>query len=354
MSGETKILVTGGAGFIGSAVIREAISRGMAVVNVDALTYAACPENLSSVADAKCYAFARVDLRDRDALDAVFEKHRPDGVIHLAAESHVDRSIDGPADCIGTNIVGTFNLLEAARAYWIGAGRPQEFRFHHVSTDEVYGSLALGEGGQFTEQSAYDPSSPYSASKAASDHLVKAWHRTYGLPTLATNGSNTYGPYQFPEKLVPLTILNAIHDQPLTVYGDGANVRDWIHVTDHAAALLAVFENGWAGRSYNIGGENERSNIDIVRRLCAILDEERPRGDGRSYAEQIAFVADRPGHDARYAVDPARLRDEIGWQPSMPLSDGLRDTVRWYLDNAGWWKPLLGRSAVGRRLGAAE
>ena len=344
-----KILVTGGAGFIGSAVLRLAVSRGHEVVNVDALTYAACLANVVPVADSGRYAFEHVDIRDRAALDRVFAQHKPDAVMHLAAESHVDRSIDGPGAFIETNVNGTYHMLEAARAYWTAAGRPEGFRFHHISTDEVFGSL--GETGKFTEDTPYDPRSPYSASKAASDHLVRAWRETYGLPTVLTNCSNNYGPYHFPEKLVPVVILKAISGQPIPVYGDGGNVRDWLYVEDHADALLLVLEKGAVGRSYNIGGENEARNIDLVRTICATLDELRPAA--RPYAEQISFVTDRPGHDRRYAIDPTRIRTELGWRPSVTVEEGLRRTVRWYLENEAWWRPLLERDGVGERLGVA-
>ena len=341
-----KLLVTGGAGFIGSAVVRLAVSRGHQVVNLDALTYAACLDNVASVAGSNLYAFEQADIRDRAALDRVFAVHRPDAVMHLAAESHVDRSIDGPADFIQTNITGTFNMLEAARAYW-ARFRPAGFRFHHISTDEVFGSL--GATGQFTEDSPYDPRSPYSASKAASDHLVRAWAETYGLPVVMTNCSNNYGPFHFPEKLIPVVILNALAGHPIPVYGRGANVRDWLYVEDHADALLCVLEKGALGRSYNIGGENEARNIDLVGKICALLDEMRP--SGAPHARLISFVTDRPGHDARYAIDPTRMREELGWRPSVTLDEGLRRTVRWYLDNEAWWRPLQARAGVGQRLG---
>jgi len=343
-----KLLVTGGAGFIGSAVVRLAVARGQSVVNLDALTYAACLENVASVADSPLYAFEHVDIRDRAALDAVFARHQPDAVMHLAAESHVDRSIDAPGDFIETNITGTYNMLEAARAYWQAQGRPDGFRFHHISTDEVFGSL--GPTGQFTEDTPYDPRSPYSASKAASDHLVRAWHETYGLPVVLTNCSNNYGPFHFPEKLIPVTILNALAGKPLPIYGDGSNVRDWLYVEDHADALLLVVDQGQVGRGYNIGGENERSNLELVKTLCAILDAKHPRATG-SYADLITFVTDRPGHDARYAIDPARISAELGWRPSVTVEEGLEKTVQWYLDNENWWRPLQDRHGVGQRLG---
>ena len=345
-----KLLVTGGAGFIGSAVIRQAMDRGFEVVNVDALTYAACLDNLASVAHKPGYAFEHMDIRDRAALDRVFSKHQPDGVMHLAAESHVDRSIDGPADFIETNVLGTFQLLEAARSFWSSTGKPEHFRFHHISTDEVFGSLPNDPSVQFTESTPYDPRSPYSASKAASDHLVRAWHETYGLPVVLTNCSNNYGPYHFPEKLIPVVILKALAGEPIPVYGKGDNIRDWLYVEDHADALLLVLQKGQIGESYNIGGENERRNIDLVRMLCAILDEKKPKASG-SYADQITFVTDRPGHDARYAIDPSRIRDELGWRPSVTVEEGLTLTVQWYLDNEAWWRPLLNRSGVGQRLG---
>lgn len=345
-----KILVTGGAGFIGSAVVRLAVSRGYDVVNLDALTYAACLENLASIEGQPNYFFEKLDLRQRNAVDEAVEKHKPDAIMHLAAESHVDRSIDGPEDFIDTNIKGTYNILEAARSYWERIGRPENFRFHHISTDEVYGSLPMDMSVKFTEETPYDPRSPYSASKAASDHLVRAWNATYGLPVVLSNCSNNYGPYHFPEKLIPVTILNALAGKPLPIYGDGSNVRDWLFVEDHAAALIEVMKNGRIGRSYNIGGNNESSNLDLVNTLCAILDELRPKSMG-TYADQITFVADRPGHDARYAIDATRIRDELGWEPTVTLEEGLRKTVRWYLDNEAWWRPLQQREGVGIRLG---
>lgn len=342
-----KLLVTGGAGFIGSAVVRRAIGAGHAVVNVDALTYAACLDNLTEVADRPEYAFVEADIRDRPAMDAVLAEHRPDAIMHLAAESHVDRSIDDPGASIETNVTGTFTLLEAARAYWSARGRPESFRFHHISTDEVYGSL--GADGRFTEDTPYDPRSPYSASKAASDHLVRAWFHTYGLPVVLTNCSNNYGPFQFPEKLIPVVILNALAGRPIPVYGRGENVRDWLHVEDHAEALLLVLEKGRVGRSYNIGGEAEARNIDLVRMICAILDRKRP--EGAPHARLITFVEDRPGHDLRYAINPTRIREELGWRPSVTLEEGLGRTVQWYLDNEAWWRALQNREGVGRRLG---
>ncbi len=345
-----KLLVTGGAGFIGSAVVRQAVAAGHSVINLDCLTYAACLDNIASVAESPHYAFEKVDIRDAAAVARVFDRHRPDAVMHLAAESHVDRSIDGPGAFIDTNVTGTYTLLQAARAYWQDTGRPEAFRFHHISTDEVFGSL--GATGKFTETTPYDPRSPYSASKAASDHLVRAWHETYGLPVVLTNCSNNYGPFHFPEKLVPVVILNAIAGRPIPVYGAGENVRDWLYVEDHAAALLLVLQKGRVGRSYNIGGENEARNIDLVRMICAILDDLRPQP--RPHAAQITFVADRPGHDLRYAIDPTRIREELGWRPSVTLQEGLRRTVRWYLDNEAWWRPLQARQGVGERLGVSR
>ncbi len=343
-----KILVTGGAGFIGSAVVRQAIRNGHEVINLDALTYAACLENVAPVANAPGYTFIEADICDRATLDQILEEHKPDAIMHLAAESHVDRSIDGPGTFVETNVMGTFQMLEAARKYWLKHGKPEAFRFHHISTDEVFGSL--GPDGQFTEETPYDPRSPYSASKAASDHLVRAWHETYGLPVVLTNCSNNYGPYHFPEKLIPVVILNALAGKDLPIYGDGSNVRDWLYVEDHADALLLTLQKGAVGRSYNIGGENERTNLELVKTLCGILDELRPKPSG-SYADQITFVTDRPGHDARYAIDPTRMREELGWRPSVTVEEGLRRTVEWYLANEHWWRALQDRKGVGERLG---
>ena len=342
-----KILVTGGAGFIGSAVVRAAVSKGHSVVNVDALTYAACLENVASVAQDPNYAFEHVDIRDRAALDRVFAEHVPDAVMHLAAESHVDRSIDAPGDFIETNVTGTYNMLEAARGFWHTQGRPDGFRFHHISTDEVFGTL--GDEGLFTEDTPYAPNSPYSASKAASDHLVHAWSETFALPVVLSNCSNNYGPYHFPEKLVPVEILKASFDEPIPVYGQGINVRDWLYVEDHAEALLTVLQKGQIGRSYNIGGNNEARNIDLVHMICDLLDRKRPKPV--SYREQITFVSDRPGHDLRYAIDASRIENELGWTPSVTLEQGLEKTIDWYLNNESWWRPLLDRSGVGVRLG---
>ncbi len=345
-----KILITGGAGFIGSAVVRHAIALGHQVVNLDALTYAACLENVASVADSPLYQFEEANICDAAALAAIFAKHRPDAVMNLAAESHVDRSIDGPGAFIETNVTGTFRMLEAALEYWVSRGKPADFRFHHISTDEVYGSLAAT--GQFTETTAYAPTSPYSASKAASDHLVRAWHETYDLPVVITNCSNNYGPFHFPEKLIPVIILRALAGQDIPIYGGGENVRDWLYVEDHADALLTVLAKGDLGRTYNIGGENEVSNIDVAKMVCAILDRLRPAD--QPYAAQIKFVTDRPGHDLRYAIDPARIRDELGWRPSVNLAQGLEKTVQWFLDNEDWWRALQNRDGVGERLGSAK
>ena len=331
-----KLLVTGGAGFIGSAVVRQALEMGMEVVNFDLLTYAGRVENLTAVADHENYAFVQDDIRNISVVEAVFSKHEPDAVMHLAAESHVDRSIDSPADFIHTNINGTYNLLHVARKYWEDKDKPESFRFHHISTDEVYGSL--GDEGFFTEETAYAPNSPYSASKAASDHLARAWFETYKLPVVTTNCSNNYGPYQFPEKLIPVVILSAIAGNPLPVYGDGSNIRDWLYVEDHADALLKVLKEGVAGQTYNIGGNSEVKNIDLVRMICSILDEYLP--SQLPYNEQITFVTDRPGHDFRYAIDCSKIKDELGWEPSLSLKQGMEKTVQWYLDNKSWWQPL--------------
>ena len=333
----TTLFVTGGAGFIGSALVRHLVADSdWRVVNIDRLTYAGNLESLAEVAGHPRYTFSRTDICDRTALDALFAEHRPAAVIHLAAESHVDRSIHGPRDFIDTNVVGTYTLLEAARAYWSalsGAAR-DGFRFLQVSTDEVFGSL--GPTGLFTEASPYQPNSPYSATKAASDHLARAWHHTYGLPTLISNCSNNYGPCQFPEKLVPLMIHNALSERPLPIYGKGDNVRDWLYVDDHVRALRLVFEKGTPGETYAIGGHNEKTNLEVVDTLCALLDELKPRQGGQRYADLKAFVADRPGHDRRYAIDAGRIRRELGWTPRESFESGMRKTVRWYLDNAHW------------------
>jgi dTDP-glucose 4,6-dehydratase len=348
------LLVTGGAGFIGSAVVRHVVRETHhRVVNLDCLTYAGNLDSVADVASDPRYTFERVNICDAPEVRRVFETHRPDAVLHLAAESHVDRSIDGPAAFIETNVVGTSVLLEAARRHWTTlpeAGRAA-FRFHHVSTDEVFGSL--GPEGFFTESSPYRPSSPYSASKAGADHLVRAWHHTYGLPTVTTNCSNNYGPYHFPEKLIPLMILNALEGKPLPVYGDGAQVRDWLHVEDHARALLTVLEHGVAGETYAIGGHNERRNLDVVRAICAALERlgaPHPGGISR-FDELITFVADRPGHDLRYAIDAGRIERELGWRPRETFETGLEKTVRWYLENERWWRRVRDGSYRGERLG---
>jgi dTDP-glucose 4,6-dehydratase len=344
-----KILVTGGAGFIGTNLVRHLLAEGIEVVNLDKLTYAGSNPPLGELARPDRYCLEVADIADRAAVSAILERHAPDAVMHLAAETHVDRSIDGPDAFIRTNLVGTFELLEAVRFYWerLPAGRRASFRFHHVSTDEVFGSL--GPEGSFTETTAYAPNSPYSASKAGADHLVRAWHHTYGLPVVTTNCSNNYGPWQFPEKLIPLTILNALERKPLPVYGRGENVRDWLHVEDHARALHLVLLRGRLGETYNIGGGAERRNIDIVRRICAILDEIRP--EGRPHERLITFVADRPGHDLRYAIDDRKLRGELGWSPRESLDTGLRKTVLWYLENRAWWEPIRSGVYRGERLG---
>ncbi|MFY8092402.1 MAG: dTDP-glucose 4,6-dehydratase [Niveispirillum sp.] len=345
------ILVTGGAGFIGSAFIRHAVAeQGCAVVNIDKLTYAANPENVRVVKDSPLYHFEQADICDRPAIDAIFAKYQPDAIIHLAAESHVDRSIDGPDAFIQTNIVGTGVLLSAARDYWQGlAGQKQaDFRFHHVSTDEVFGSL--GDEGFFTETTPYAPRSPYSASKASSDHLVDAWHHTYGLPVVLTNCSNNYGPFHFPEKLIPLVILNALERRPLPVYGKGDNVRDWLYVEDHARALWEVLTRGPVGERFNIGGNNEKTNLEVVERICDILDALRP--DGTPRRDLITFVKDRPGHDHRYAIDAAKIRRDLGWEPKESFETGLEKTVRWYLDNEWWWGPL--REEAHKRRGEGK
>ena len=352
-----KFLVTGGAGFIGSAVVRHIINHtDNAVVNVDKLTYAGNLESLAEVAGSDRYAFEQVDIGDRQQIERVFREHQPDAVMHLAAESHVDRSIDGPGEFIATNIVGTYVLLEQARSYYssLDTQRQQQFRFHHISTDEVYGDL--GPEGLFTETTSYEPSSPYSASKAGSDHLVRAWQRTFGLPTLITNCSNNYGPYHFPEKLIPLMILNALAGKPLPVYGDGAQIRDWLFVEDHARALYTVVTRGTVGETYNIGGHNERRNLEVVRTICAILEElapEKPVGVG-AYADLITFVADRPGHDLRYAIDASKIQQDLGWEPEETFESGIRKTVQWYLDHKPWWRRVQDGSYQGQRLGLAN
>lgn len=348
------ILVTGGAGFIGSAVIRHIIQEtDVRVVNLDKLTYAANPDALRGLDNNPRYAFEKADICDRTAVDEIFSRHKPDAVMHLAAESHVDRSIDGPADFIETNIVGSYVMLEAARLYWsrLDATAAQSFRYHHISTDEVYGSL--GPQGFFTEASNYQPNSPYSASKASSDMLARAWHHTYGLPVVITNCSNNYGPWQFPEKLIPLVILNALGNKPLPIYGDGLNVRDWLYVEDHARALWAALTRGRPGETYAIGGRAEATNIDLVRSLCRILDELRPDSAG-PYERLINFVPDRPGHDRRYAIDSSKIERELGWRQSHDLQGGLRATVRWYLEQEEWWRRIQAERYAGERLGLAS
>lgn len=345
-----KILVTGGAGFIGSAVVRRAIAqRGYSLVNVDALTYAANPANLASVDQDGRYAFEQVDIRDGEALERVFAKHDPDAVMHLAAESHVDRSIDGPLAFVDTNVMGTATLLQAARAHYdqLSGERRERFRFHHISTDEVYGTL--GAEGHFTETSRYLPNSPYAASKASSDMMVRAWGRTFGLPVVISNCSNNYGPFQFPEKLIPVVTLKALAGKPIPVYGEGLNVRDWLYVDDHAEALLTILERGRLGEIYNVGGDAEVTNIDLVKRICAIVDRERPKAQPSE--SLIEFVKDRPGHDFRYAIDAAKIKTELGWSPSVDVDEGLALTVRWYLDNEAWWGPILSGKFNQERLG---
>ncbi|MFT6734660.1 MAG: dTDP-glucose 4,6-dehydratase [Polaribacter sp.] len=347
-----KILITGGAGFIGSAVIRHIIKNtNDSVINVDKLTYAGNLESLSDISDSTRYVFEQVDICNRAELDRVFSEHQPDAVMHLAAESHVDRSIDGPAVFIETNIVGTYTLLESTRQYWLGLddGCKSNFRFHHISTDEVYGDLG-GTDDLFTEETTYDPSSPYSASKASSDHLVRAWLRTYGLPTIITNCSNNYGPYHFPEKLIPLVILNALEGKPLPIYGKGVQIRDWLYVEDHARALVKVVTEGVVGETYNVGGHNEKKNIEVVETICDILNELVPQKS--DYKELISFVKDRPGHDIRYAIDASKIEKELNWTPKETFETGLRKTVEWYLANAKWCKRVQDGSYQRERLGA--
>ncbi|MBN9536771.1 MAG: dTDP-glucose 4,6-dehydratase [Reyranella sp.] len=347
-----KLLVTGGAGFIGSAVVRHIIrTTDWSVANVDRLTYAGNLESLAEALSSNRHRHYKTDIRDRPSLDAIFAEVRPDAVLHLAAESHVDRSIDGAAPFIETNVGGTYVLLEAALAYWrtLDETARARFRFQHISTDEVFGSL--GPTGRFTEATPYAPNSPYSASKAASDHLVRAWHHTYGLPTLATNCSNNYGPYHFPEKLIPLVIIRALRGESLPVYGQGENVRDWLHVEDHAEALTLVLRKGRPGETYNVGGDSERRNIDVVRGICRLLDEMLPNNANRPHERLIQFVTDRPGHDARYAIDASKIRDELGWRPRHDFDAGLRDTVRWFLENRGWWERVMSGAYRGERLG---
>ena len=352
MAFSKRCIVTGGAGFIGSELARRLVTGTDATVLViDKLTYAGNLDSLKEISSSPRYSFLKADICDQTAMDGAFGSFRPDTIFHLAAESHVDRSIDGPGEFIRTNVTGTATLLQAALKYWRGLGEEARaaFRFQHISTDEVYGSL--GAEGYFTEKTPYSPHSPYSASKAASDHLVRAWHDTYGLPTLITNCSNNYGPYHFPEKLIPLVILNALDLKPLPVYGAGANIRDWLHVSDHAAALQLVNEKGVPGETYNVGGHNERTNLEVVKTICRILDELRPRADGKMYESLIEFVKDRPGHDLRYAIDPSKLMGELGWKPKYTFDTGIRETVQWYLDNGWWWRPIREGRYCGERLG---
>jgi dTDP-glucose 4,6-dehydratase len=346
-----KILVTGGAGFIGSNLVHLLIERGHTVLNVDKLTYAGNLSSLSAIEDHANYRFVQADICDAPAMRSLFTEFKPGGVMHLAAESHVDRSIDGPGEFIQTNITGTYILLDAARDY-LAENQVEGFRFLHVSTDEVYGSL--GETGKFTETTPYDPHSPYSASKASSDHLARAWCDTFGLPVLITNCSNNYGPYQFPEKLIPVVILKALAGEPIPVYGAGENIRDWLYVEDHAEALLTVLETGKVGETYNIGGNNELRNIDLIRLLCGLLDELRPREDGQPYSEQISFVQDRPGHDLRYAIDASKIKNDLGWEPKQDPKSGFKKTVQWYLENDPWLSAILDGSYQLERLGKTE
>ena len=346
-------IVTGGAGFIGSAVVRMIIDASDdIVVNIDKLTYAGNLDSLQPVADNPRYHFVQADICDANAMAEVFNEYEPDAIMHLAAESHVDRSIDGPGEFIQTNIVGTYTLLEVARDYWsaLQGDKKESFRFHHVSTDEVYGSL--GDEGMFLETTPYDPSSPYSASKASSDHLVRSWHRTFGLPVVLTNCSNNYGPYQYPEKLIPLILQKARTGESLPIYGTGENIRDWLYVDDHARALILVMKQGVQGETYNIGGHNEVTNLDVVKTLCAILDDREPAQDGRPYAELITYVTDRPGHDMRYAIDASKIQRDLGWTPEETFETGLEKTVDWYLSNQHWIERVLDGSYMGERLGA--
>ena len=350
LSQGTRVLVTGGAGFIGSNLVRMLVTGGCHVLNLDKLTYAGNALSLVDLSESQ-HELVVADITNATALAAAFQRFQPQAVMHLAAESHVDRSIDGPGEFIQTNVVGTLKMLEAATEYWrsLEEDAAARFRFHHISTDEVYGSL--GETGKFTETTPYDPHSPYSASKASSDHLVRAWNDTYGLPVLITNCSNNYGPYQFPEKLIPVVILKALRGESIPVYGKGENIRDWLHVEDHCRALIAVVAQGRVGETYNIGGDNEMQNIELVRLLCSILDELKPRSDGQSYAEQITFVTDRPGHDLRYAIDATKIQNELGWSPQFDRESGMRSTVQWYLDRQDWWQPILDGSYRLERLG---
>jgi len=350
-----KLLITGGCGFIGSAVVRHVIrDTDWTVANVDKLTYAGNLESLAEAANSNRHRHFKIDICDRPALDVLFGEVRPDAVLHLAAESHVDRSIDGAAPFIQTNVVGTYTLLDATLAYWrtLDPDGRQRFRFQHISTDEVFGSL--GPTGKFTEHTPYAPNSPYSASKAASDHLVRAWHHTYGMPVLTTNCSNNYGPYHFPEKLIPLVIIRALRGEPLPIYGKGENVRDWLHVEDHAEALTLVLQQGQPGESYNVGGDSERRNVEVVRAICRLLDEMLPDSPHRPHERLIQFVTDRPGHDARYAIDASKIRRELGWRPRHSFDQGLRETVRWYIRNRSWWERVMSGAYRGERLGLAS
>lgn len=352
MTMQKRILVTGGAGFIGSALVRHLVADGgYDVLNIDALTYAGNLSSLDSVSGANNYRFAQADICDREQIAQLIADFRPQIMTHLAAESHVDRSLDGPGAFIQTNLVGTFSMLSGALAYWqsLDGEAKAAFRFHHISTDEVFG--ALGDEGYFTESTAYDPRSPYSASKAGSDHLVRAWYHSYGLPVLITNCSNNYGPFHFPEKLIPLMIIKCLAGEALPVYGNGSNVRDWLYVDDHVRALKAVFERGRVGESYMVGGRSERSNLTVVHVICDTLDQLRPRADGKSYREQINFVADRPGHDFRYAIDASKLETELGWTPQETFESGMERTIRWYLDNEAWWRAIQSGAYRGERLG---
>jgi dTDP-glucose 4,6-dehydratase len=347
-----KLIVTGGAGFIGSAVIRYLINKtNTTILNIDKLTYAGNLDSLTSISNSAHYHFAPIDICDGVNLKQVFAEFQPNAIMHLAAESHVDRSIDGPAEFINTNIVGTYTLLETTRNYWqkLDSEAKKRFRFHHISTDEVYGSL--GKNGFFTELTAYQPNSPYSASKASSDHLVRAWHHTYNLPVVTTNCSNNYGPYQFPEKLIPLMIINALEGKPLPIYGQGENVRDWLYVDDHASALYLVLKQGKIGETYNIGGHNEKTNLETVQTLCNLLDELLPNSPHKPHHQLIQFVNDRPGHDLRYAIDASKIQNQLGWEPQETFETGLRKTVQWYLDNRNWWQRVRDGSYRGERLG---
>ncbi|MGD8570311.1 MAG: dTDP-glucose 4,6-dehydratase [Gammaproteobacteria bacterium] len=349
------LMVTGGAGFIGSALVRHLIqTTDIKIVNVDALTYAGNLESLNSVESHSNYCFEQVDICDAQQVNRLFQQYKPDAIMHLAAESHVDRSIDGPAAFIDTNIIGTYNLLEAARAYWkdLAKAAKQQFRFHHISTDEVYGSLPAT--GYFVETSPYQPNSPYSASKASSDHLVKAWHHTYGLPVILTNCSNNYGPYQFPEKLIPLMILNALEGKPLPVYGKGDNIRDWLYVDDHVKALIVALTKGAVGETYNIGGHNEKTNLEVVKAVCALLDELVPDSPHKPHESLVVFVEDRPGHDQRYAIDASKIKNDLGWEPEETFETGLRKTVQWYLENREWCRHVQDGSYQRERLGTGQ